>query len=389
MLNLFELSAEHNARLRAVSSRLEVVQVDDSLLDNLNEPEAEVVFASSPPPAHGTPRLRWLQVSSAGIDHMAKSTIWSRDVTVTNARGVYSVAMAEYVMSAVLSVSQRMDDRRALQTARHWPAYGEFSLRAVRGRTMVVVGYGTVGRETARLAKAFGMRVVAVKAHPGKPEDESFRQPGTGDPDGTLPERIVGFEGLSDALQEADYLVVTVPLTPNTDGLITRQLLEQVRPTTWLINVSRGKVIDESALMVNPNSAQAGTVPAQPATPTAAPGNGRAIVTWSPPANGGQPITGYTITGTPGGTAVAGGSATAAVVFGLTNGTSYTFTVTARNVVGTGPPSAPSNAVVPNSRLVAPSSPAPSSGRPPVTPVPPQPPPPRIVWLQPGARLEG
>ncbi|TME91556.1 MAG: fibronectin type III domain-containing protein [Chloroflexi bacterium] len=155
------------------------------------------------------------------------------------------------------------------------------------------------------------------------------------------------------------------------------------------VPVNQFEAVDESALMVNPNSAQAGTVPAQPATPTAAPGNGRAIVTWSPPANGGQPITGYTITGTPGGTAVAGGSATAAVVFGLTNGTSYTFTVTARNVVGTGPPSAPSNAVVPNSRLVAPSSPAPSSGRPPVTPVPPQPPPPRIVWLQPGARLEG
>ena len=155
------------------------------------------------------------------------------------------------------------------------------------------------------------------------------------------------------------------------------------------VPASAFEAIDESALMVNPNSAQAGTVPAQPAAPSAAPGNGRAIVTWSPPANGGQPITGYTITGTPGGTAVAGGSATAAIVFGLANGTSYTFTVTARNVVGTGPPSAPSNAVVPNSRLVAPSSPAPSSGRPPVTPVPPQPPPPRIVWLQPGARLEG
>ncbi|TMC87897.1 MAG: fibronectin type III domain-containing protein, partial [Chloroflexi bacterium] len=155
------------------------------------------------------------------------------------------------------------------------------------------------------------------------------------------------------------------------------------------VPASAFEAIDESALMVNPNSAQAGTVPAQPAAPSAAPGNGRAIVTWSPPANGGQPITGYTITGTPGGTAVAGGTATAAIVFGLANGTSYTFTVTARNVVGTGPPSPPSNPVVPNSRLVAPSSPAPSGGRPPVTQVPPQPPPPRIVWLQPGARLEG
>src|SRR5207302_1985312 len=155
------------------------------------------------------------------------------------------------------------------------------------------------------------------------------------------------------------------------------------------VPASAFEAIDESALMVNPNSAQAGTVPAQPAAPSAAPGNGRAIVTWSPPANGGQPITGYTITGTPGGTAVAGGTATAAIVFGLANGTSYTFTVTARNVVGTGPPSPPSNPVVPNSRLVAPSSPAPSGGRPPVTQVPPQPPPPRIVWLQPAASCSG
>ena len=156
------------------------------------------------------------------------------------------------------------------------------------------------------------------------------------------------------------------------------------------VPASAFEAIDESALMVDPNSAQAGTVPSQPAAPSATPGNARAVVMWTPPANGGQPITGYTITGNPGGSALAAGSATAAVVFGLVNGTSYTFTVAARNVVGTGSPSPPSNAVVPNSRLIAPSSPAPVTARPPVTQVPPQPPPPsRIVWLQPGARLEG
>ena len=115
--------------------------------------------------------------------------------------------------------------------------------------------------------------------------------------------------------------------------------------------------------MVSASSAQAGTAPAQPSAPVAVAGSGKAIVTWAAPANGGQPITGYTITGTPGGSAMAAGNATRVIVFGLTNGTSYTFTVTARNAVGSGPASPPSNAVIPLLRIIAQSSPAPPGGR--------------------------
>ena len=122
------------------------------------------------------------------------------------------------------------------------------------------------------------------------------------------------------------------------------------------IPVSAFEAVDESSLMVNPNSAQAGTAPLTPAAPTATARDAGAMVTWTAPAFGGQPIASYTITGSPSGHALAAGGATSAVVNGLTNGVSYTYTVTATNVIGTGPPSPPSNAVTPNHRLTAPSA---------------------------------
>jgi hypothetical protein len=119
------------------------------------------------------------------------------------------------------------------------------------------------------------------------------------------------------------------------------------------------EAIDESGLMVDPNSAQAGTAPAAPTAPAAAPRDAAATVAWTAPATGGQPILSYTITGTPAGHAMVSGGATTAVVFGLTNGTSYTFKVSATNAIGTGPPSPASNAVIPDHRLTGQSQPAP------------------------------
>jgi Fibronectin type III domain len=125
-----------------------------------------------------------------------------------------------------------------------------------------------------------------------------------------------------------------------------------------LVPASQFEAVDESALMVDPNSALAGTVPAAPAAPTATARSGGAQVTWTAPANGGQPIQSYKVTGSPSGQVIVSGSATTAIITGLTNGTSYTFTVTATNVIGSGAPSPPSNAVVPDSRLTAQSQPA-------------------------------
>jgi hypothetical protein len=144
------------------------------------------------------------------------------------------------------------------------------------------------------------------------------------------------------------------------------------------IPVNQFEAVDESLLMVDPNSAVAGTAPAAPVAPSASPRDASATVSWTAPASGGHPITAFTITGTPAVTAIAVGTATSAVVYGLVNGTSYTFTVRATNAIGTGPPSPASNAVMPQARLVAQSSPSTGSSRaavnqatnPPATPSP-------------------
>jgi hypothetical protein len=147
------------------------------------------------------------------------------------------------------------------------------------------------------------------------------------------------------------------------DGLWSSQIISDLKN----VPVSQFEAIDESALMVDPNSAQAGRVPSAPAAPVATPRDRSAQVNWAAPAGGGQPILRYTVTGSPVGTVVVDGSATTAVVGGLLNGTSYTFTVTATNVIGAGPPSPASNSVVPDGRLTGQGSPAPAPGRLPVS----------------------
>ncbi len=119
----------------------------------------------------------------------------------------------------------------------------------LRGKTVTLVGYGSVGREVARLAQPFGVRILAVKARPDERMDNGFRIPGTGDPDGLIPERIVGMERLPDVVEQADYVVVAAPSTAATRGVLGAAILAALRPDAWLINVGRGDIFDEPALI--------------------------------------------------------------------------------------------------------------------------------------------
>jgi phosphoglycerate dehydrogenase-like enzyme len=194
--------------------------------------------------------LRWHQVLSAGVEHLLREGDWPPTVTLTNARGVYAPAIGQYVMGAILRVAEHVDARQALQRDHRWPDDETvFTARPVRGLTLVVVGYGGIGREVARLAAAFGMRVLAVTARPGRRPDDSFRLPGTGDPDASIPERIVGLDHLAETVAEADFVSVTVPLTPGSRGLVDARALAALRPDAWIINTGRGPVIDEAALV--------------------------------------------------------------------------------------------------------------------------------------------
>ncbi|MGZ8438327.1 MAG: D-2-hydroxyacid dehydrogenase, partial [Candidatus Limnocylindrales bacterium] len=240
-------------RLRALSPDLEIVEVtaDDTFdVDALADPDVEVIVGRrAPTDLTKVPRLRWLQVGSAGVDHLAGDPPWARGVVVTNGRGVFAVPIGEYVSGAILRINQPTRRWAADQAAHHWPVDDEPVASIVRGRTAVLVGYGSIGREVARQLAALGLRILAVKPRPDVRSDSSYRVPGTGDPDGSIPDRIVGVDALADVAREADFLILTLPLTAESHGLITAAILAALPRTVWLINVSRGALVGENALL--------------------------------------------------------------------------------------------------------------------------------------------
>lgn len=241
-------------RLRSLSPALEIVDVSgdpSSEIDTLIDPTVEIIVGSrAPADLGGVPSLRWLQVPSAGVDHLAADPPWARGVRVTNARGVFAIPIGEYVSGAILRINQPLQAWSDDQAAHRWPPSDEHRVATLaRGRTAVVVGYGSIGREVARQLDALGLRVLAVKPRPEFRSDASFRVSGTGDPEGSIPSRIVGVDALEEVAREADYLVLTLPLTPESRGLVGRRILAALPSRAWLINVSRGALVDEPALI--------------------------------------------------------------------------------------------------------------------------------------------
>ena len=219
----------------------------------LDDPEAEVLWCNYPPPDLArVPRLRWLGMASAGLDAVVALDPWRLGLAVTNGSGLHVVPMGEYVLAAALFASERIEARLARRAAHSWPLGDERALltgRRLRGRTAAVIGYGSAGREVARLLDACGVRILALKADPSQRIDRGWHELGTGDPDGTIPARIVGPASLGDIVSEADLVVLTLPATARTRGVIDAAVLGAMRPDAWLVNVGRGALVDEDALV--------------------------------------------------------------------------------------------------------------------------------------------
>jgi phosphoglycerate dehydrogenase-like enzyme len=251
----FDFDEAAIATFEAISPRLHLrvtERSDQAAIDEVASTDLDGLIARSlPTDRTRTPSLRWLQVLSAGVEHLVgEGAAWPAEMTLTNARGAYATSIAQYTIAAILRVAERMDLRREQQLTGRWPDGPEDDLlgEPVRGRTLVIVGYGGIGREIARLAAAFGMRVIAVKANPSVRIDEGFRAPGTGDPDGSIPDRIVGIDALPEVAAEADYVSITLPITARSRGVVSREVLTALPSHAWLINTGRGPVVDEAAL---------------------------------------------------------------------------------------------------------------------------------------------
>jgi phosphoglycerate dehydrogenase-like enzyme len=193
------------------------------------------------------PHLSWVHSATSGVERALTPAARERGVVVTNARGVFSRPIAEYVMMMILSVSRRLPQLLELQRERTWQPLEGPELRDV---TVGIVGLGSIGRAVGTLATAFGCRVVAVRRHS---EAGSTSGSGATEDDTSFGElkldRVGGPETLPELLGESDFIVLAAPLTPETEDMINETTLAQVKPGAWLINVARGRLIDEYALL--------------------------------------------------------------------------------------------------------------------------------------------
>ncbi len=192
------------------------------------------------------PRLRYVHSASTGVERMLTPAARERGIVFTNARGVFSRPIAEYVLMMILAVSRRLPGLLELQRERTWQPLEGVELRDV---TVGIVGLGSIGRAVGALATAFGCRVVAVRRR------SAAGSTGSGPDDESRPfgevmlDRVGGPEALPELLAESDFVVLAAPLTPETENMIDGRALEAMKPGAWLINVARGRLVDERALV--------------------------------------------------------------------------------------------------------------------------------------------
>jgi phosphoglycerate dehydrogenase-like enzyme len=191
------------------------------------------------------PRLTWVHSATSGVERALTPAALERGVVVTNARGVFSRPIAEYVLMMILAISRRLPQLLELQRERTWQPLEGAELRDV---TVGIVGLGSIGRAVAALATAFGCRVVAVRrrGEAGQPSKIGDGEEPFGE---MVLDRVGGPETLPDLLAESDFIVLAAPLTPETEEMINATALAMVKPGAWLINVARGRLIDERALL--------------------------------------------------------------------------------------------------------------------------------------------
>jgi phosphoglycerate dehydrogenase-like enzyme len=223
----FRRDAEGEARWQALLDRAEVLfGVPGDSVDAL----AEVVT--------GAPRLRWIHATSAGAGEWVRQAELAPDalerVAVTTSSGVHAVPLAEFAIFGLLAVAKDLPRLAADQRAKAWPEVRR-PLRELRDQTLFLVGLGAIGRETARLGKALGMRTVGFRRTEGPPPE--------------WVDEVHGPQRLPELAGQADAMVVSLPMTDQTAGLVDRATIERLPSSCIFVNVGRGGVVDEPALV--------------------------------------------------------------------------------------------------------------------------------------------
>lgn len=249
----FEFSDEIIEHLKAISPRLHIERHFPNVPDSAWA-DVEVLYtASKLPDPQQVPRLRWIQFHSAGLDHaIDHAIVRAEDVEITSASGIHATQMAELTLAMMLGFAYKLPTMLKLQERAEWPKqkYDTFTPSTLRDQTVGIVGYGSVGRELGRILDSLGMTVLATKRNLLHTlEDTEYVEPGLGDAHADIPARLYPPEALASMVHECDFVVLIVPLTPQTHYMVNEHILKSMKKTAVLINMARGAVVDEKALI--------------------------------------------------------------------------------------------------------------------------------------------
>lgn len=224
-----ELKTEITARVR--DARVRVARTETEARDKVQRANVVITNALPPDLLEGAPNLEWLQTVGVGIDHYPLKALRSAGIVVTNAAGVSAEPVAEQVLGYLLVFERRIHRGLRQQYESRWERY---SAGELRGKTLGIIGVGSIGGRVAELAQSVGMTVIGSKRHPETGHEHV--------------DELVGSTDVSDLLPRVDYLVISCPLTEETRGLIGEEELVALPSSSVLINIARGEIVDEAAL---------------------------------------------------------------------------------------------------------------------------------------------
>ncbi len=192
--------------------------------------------------------LELIQVCSHGYAQLYDKGLVERGIRACNARGTLDVPVAEWNIAMMINLARDLRGMIRNQQERKWDPADRFQMET-RGRVAGIWGYGGIGRETARLAKALGLTVHVMTRSGVRPRPSVYQLPGTGDPEGVLPDKVFVGGQETEFLRDLDFLVLAMPLTPQTEGLLGEPELRTLKPSAFLLNSARGPLVQEDALL--------------------------------------------------------------------------------------------------------------------------------------------
>jgi phosphoglycerate dehydrogenase-like enzyme len=256
VLTTVEFNKEQLAELQALSPRIALhsnplSQGQDLPGEQWGDIEVLYTFQALPQPEQA-PKLRWIQFHSAGVEEQVETPLLQQpNLIATTLSGANAPQVAEHALALMLALGHHVPEMFADQSRSQWPTRRteRYMPKEVMGSTVGIVGYGSIGQRLARLLQSFGVTVLASKRDLLNPSKADFQVDGQGDSEGEIPRRLYPGKALATMFKECDFVVITVPLTAETRGLVGAKQLAALRPDALLVDVSRGGVLDHAALI--------------------------------------------------------------------------------------------------------------------------------------------